>query len=777
MLWLLPWYSNGLVIISRLLSAALLLTSRVCNFLFWYHHVIDVFFFQIALIRSFLFEGVESFKMTTIVEGILMVLHIAVVLFILGLIQFLFSVNLIVAGVVLGIFLLSMLFYCGMTILPIIWAECPYRTPLSVLVRYAVIWAMKLISKILEKIYYAMPKRSLLERWSSLGWHKLVAITPDYDMAVTREKKARDLSSGASKHRIDRDLRWTLNSLTTDSELEPFVAGLPTLLSVSADQSESQEVSDAMITILLERYGLAARISELLHSCIPPTILSDGPRIKRATICLQAIYAICNTKKLETKQSIDFIGLLGWDSFSDDLLSFARLGSNDELAVSSGAVTISNLIATKMEAAARNGVLDVPLSMVMAVSQILGQFQLLRLVSIDNETVSSIVDAFADILADYSQENGEPSAEKQRWIQEFSQMIIRPRIRGTSFWSQFRPLSVVKSLAKFREEKYPAIGHRANCASACLAFHMQYHLFSSWVPYLPDVVEALTVFGTVLSEDRHTVGHIAINGELSLGVQFKDSTGNIKQAEWEEDRKWDEFKAKSIETFEKAFSEVASSAQYDRAQLDEVVVEDNYGCPVEVGYWGRVGINRGCTAILVIFLSSMRAFPPPEDTFDLTLVTLRIITKSLTAGYSSPSTQTVLVHLVGRISKQFHAHLALQDSPFDLPPNQGAQKKEEEGDPGDVIQENPVDVTDAGGMGANISKGSLTTAKYILPMLQALLEVIGTIAHPDSVEKAKKVVTTISNDFTEYEFPTVHADAVNVLAKVCSFFLCTEATD
>ena len=104
----------------------------------------------------------------------------------------------------------------------------------------------------------------------------------------------------------------------------------------------------------------------------------------------------------------------------------------------------------------------------------------------------------------------------------------------------------------------------------------------------------------------------------------------------------------------------------------------------------------------------------------------------------------------------------------DPPPVQGAQKKEEEGD---VIQEIPVGATDArgatGGAGASISntaeRSLNTTAKCISPMLQVLLDVIGTIAHPDSIEEAKKVVVTIRDDFIAYN---VHADAVNVLAKV-----------
>ena len=91
---------------------------------------------------------------------------------------------------------------------------------------------------------------------------------------------------------------------------------------------------------------------------------------------------------------------------------------------------------------------------------------------------------------------------------------------------------------------------------------------------------------------------------------------------------------------------------------------------------------------------------------------------------------------------------------------------------GDVIQETPIGATDTrgatGGAGASIpntteGRSLTTTAKYTLPMLQALLDVIGTIAHPDSIEEAKKAVMTIRDDFTAYD---VHTDAVKVLAKV-----------
>ena len=708
--------------------------------------------------------------MTAVVESIPTVLHVAVVLFILGLIQFLFSVNLIVARAVLGIFLLLVSLYFGMTILLNIWAECPYRTPFSMLIRYAVIWPMKLISVILIKICLVTSGGSLLRKWLLVGLRRLRAITPEYNLALIRERKAWNLSSEAFKHRINRELRWTLTSLTTDSELEPFVAGLPTLLSVSADQSGSQEVSDAMIAILLEPFGrFAYRIARLLHTCIPPTILSEDSRVKRTTICLQAINSICNAKEIVNNQSIWLFG-----RFSAALSAFGRLNPHDK-AFFSEVVTTATLIAKKIEAAGHDAVQDIPLSVVIVVSEISGQFQLLRLVDSTNYSVTGLLDNFAGLLTHYSEENGEPSTRKQEFVQEFSQMIIRFSARQASS-SEIRPLLALKLLVKFRDAKHLAAAQRANCASACLAIHMQHHLLVYWVPsYMPDVVEALTVFGTVPFGNPHVAGHIAVSGELGLGIRFRDNEarkGNIGLPEWEEGRKWEQFMQKSIDDPEKAFS---SSAQYDRKRLDELVVKDYSGCHVEVGYWGRILINRGCTAILVMFLSSMRTFSPPENTLESTLETLRIVTKSLTAAYSSSSTQTLLIHLVDQISRQLHAHLMEQDPP----PVQGAQKKEEEGD---VIQEIPVGATDArgttGGAGASISntaeRSLNTTTKYILQMIQVLLDVIGTIAHPDSIEEAKKVVATIRDNFSAYD---VHTDAVKVLAKVWSFFLSTGATE
>ena len=669
--------------------------------------------------------------MMTVVENIPTFLHVAVGLFISGLIQFLFPINRIVFGFVVGISGLLLLLYIVMTVLRNFWAECPYRTPFSVRI-----------------------------------------CSPCTRRRITCEDKAQDLSSEASKRRIEKDLRWTLDSLKTDSELEPFVAGLPTLLSVPAGQKGSQETLDAMIAIL-EKHGLTYRIARLLHTCVPPTTLSDDLRIKRATICLNAIHAICSVEKIKIGKSIELIRHLGNGQFSAALLDFRTSSLSSEVK------TIGTLIAKKIEQGAtaeKNKMVQIPLSVVIALSEILGGFELLKGVDSKGEFASSLLDEFSDIFTLYSKANGEPSAQKQKWVQEFSKRIIEAQV-GQAPWLPTRRLEVIQSLVKFRDENHPAMTQHASCASAFLAIQMQHYVLGYSIPYyMPNAVEALTAFGTVLSEDD---SYVQINKEVCLGIQFNGSKSGIVQAGWEEQNNWKRIRR---EKMMKAFGKVPSGSAEDQARLRDLEITDENGKPVreegkpveEEGkpeYWERVLISRGRTAILVIFLSSMKDSLPPEDTFDLTRETLKIITNNLTAAYSSSSTQTLLIDLVGKVTGDLLTYLEQQGRSSDPLQDQGAQNEKGEGD---VIRKTPVGVADAGGAGASISN---TTTEFILPMLQALLKVIGTIAHSASIEKAEEVVTTIKTSLTADEFPTVHTDADTALAEVRSFLLCSGATE
>ena len=93
---------------------------------------------QLSQNPSILFEGIQNFRMSTVVDGIPLLLHAAVFLFLAGLVDVLFSINDTVAHVVLGIVILCAALYITITILPVIRVQCPFRTPLS-----SICWHMR----------------------------------------------------------------------------------------------------------------------------------------------------------------------------------------------------------------------------------------------------------------------------------------------------------------------------------------------------------------------------------------------------------------------------------------------------------------------------------------------------------------------------------------------------------------------------------------------------------------------------------------------------------
>ncbi|KAJ7235796.1 hypothetical protein C8J57DRAFT_1377409 [Mycena rebaudengoi] len=85
-----------------------------------------------ARIYSYMYYGIKRFDMCTVVEVIPLLLHSSLILFFGGLVAFLLPVNkvlMIVSAIILG---LVVMVYAGLTILPLIYLDCPYHTPLSV---------------------------------------------------------------------------------------------------------------------------------------------------------------------------------------------------------------------------------------------------------------------------------------------------------------------------------------------------------------------------------------------------------------------------------------------------------------------------------------------------------------------------------------------------------------------------------------------------------------------------------------------------------------------
>jgi hypothetical protein len=83
-----------------------------------------------ARTREYLFEGVQAFRLSQAVEAVPALLHIAVFLFFVGLVDFLFSIDSVVGRVILGLVCFFGI-YVLLTFLPNLRPNCPYRTPFS----------------------------------------------------------------------------------------------------------------------------------------------------------------------------------------------------------------------------------------------------------------------------------------------------------------------------------------------------------------------------------------------------------------------------------------------------------------------------------------------------------------------------------------------------------------------------------------------------------------------------------------------------------------------
>ncbi|KAJ7914255.1 hypothetical protein B0H13DRAFT_2462065, partial [Mycena leptocephala] len=84
-----------------------------------------------ARIFSYLYYGLKRFNMHTVADVIPLLLHASLVFFFAGLIAFLIPINVPIAAVAATLLGVVMAVYFLLTLLPLWYLDCPYRTPLS----------------------------------------------------------------------------------------------------------------------------------------------------------------------------------------------------------------------------------------------------------------------------------------------------------------------------------------------------------------------------------------------------------------------------------------------------------------------------------------------------------------------------------------------------------------------------------------------------------------------------------------------------------------------
>ncbi|KAJ6623087.1 hypothetical protein B0H10DRAFT_2431489 [Mycena sp. CBHHK59/15] len=219
-----------------------------------------------ARISAYLYQGLRSFRMNTVVEAIPTLLHISLLLFFAGLVEFLRPVNAVISNLMLGMLLCCGSLYFLVTFLPIFYSNCPYQTPLSSL------W---------WRIFRAF---GLVGRRDYAG-----ALIPVFEsIAEAREADA----IGISQDRDERDfeaMQWTLSALREDSELQPFLGIIPQI--VSGFDYSAKLLLHRLLNHGDPAIGLGHRIPRLLGSCVEGNLTAAYAH-SRSTTCLQAIWSL-----------------------------------------------------------------------------------------------------------------------------------------------------------------------------------------------------------------------------------------------------------------------------------------------------------------------------------------------------------------------------------------------------------------------------------------------------------------------------------------------------
>ncbi|KAJ7480252.1 hypothetical protein B0H11DRAFT_1245975 [Mycena galericulata] len=246
-----------------------------------------------ARIFSFLYFGLKRFRMHTIVDAIPFLLHTSLLLFFAGLIAFLLPVNRIMMyliGIALGAFIIL---YTILTVLPVIQLDCPYRTPLS-----ALLWSL------------------LQNPFNFFG-------SPETSSHRTITEAVLDCAIQDTKKRDQHALKWTLDSLTDDGELLPFVEAIPDIVH---GPNGFRRVNDELFIAILGDTEVASPLVTRICNLIAGTqgmLPEDMLASQRRNAGMKALWALCLMPcAWDRRFKIDFaaLGPLATDGFPPTVL-------------------------------------------------------------------------------------------------------------------------------------------------------------------------------------------------------------------------------------------------------------------------------------------------------------------------------------------------------------------------------------------------------------------------------------------------------------------------
>lgn len=237
-------------------------------------------------------DGIDRWHVNAFVSSLSVALHGSVILFLIGLITHLFSRDLIIFGLVLGVTVLATVFYVAATVAPLFDGTCPTATPLLIHGRLACLALLQ----ILRRLFGALSRCSLPQ------YHRQPTQRPPFDPDVV-------LSDGDDSHRDVRILTLMLSSLPSGHDVDTV------LDAIGAFELKTHDLGGNLTHVR----HLARRRLERLASAVD-NVSSDTAAVARALRTAVSIESHCER--------------LDWDNFDTLIAGLRSIRTHDTLALS-----------------------------------------------------------------------------------------------------------------------------------------------------------------------------------------------------------------------------------------------------------------------------------------------------------------------------------------------------------------------------------------------------------------------------------------------------------
>ena len=256
---------------------------------------------ELAHVRSFFTQGAERFRMHVTVESIPALLHISVFLFLAGLAISLFTIHHTVAYITLSAVVVCVLVYAAITMMPVVYHDSPYTSPLSTPAWYI---SRKTAVAVLDVVDWVVDLfrqcKGKFDRWRSAAKNMAIPSLPDRVpfhrplLGTDMSEAIYDASKRPDPYRDAQNLAWTLEQLHEEGDLLKFAAGIP-----GYSRSHKIEESELILKetqIASTKHDIYKIIRSLLSRASKPGYLHDSKllpesvRQQRIKICLEALY-------------------------------------------------------------------------------------------------------------------------------------------------------------------------------------------------------------------------------------------------------------------------------------------------------------------------------------------------------------------------------------------------------------------------------------------------------------------------------------------------------